>query len=194
MGEAFLISGGMRSGKTTLLKQILAGFLSDGRIAPYGFHEECVLKWERREGYDIVARMGEDTMRTPFARRKERLSSGCLFSFDESAVKAVKQFHDQRPILFCPALAYFDEFGRLEEEGGGLWPLMENLVKRIAANRVPYAVIFSVRDENAGLLQRQVAKSLHPLLKLSTTILAPASADASTRFAADIAKCLSGHG
>jgi nucleoside-triphosphatase THEP1 len=191
MAKMYLIAGRLRSGKTTLLKQILDKLLGGPHIAGYGFYEECVQRGWRREGYDIVARMGAETMRVPFVRRKYGVSiDGNMFSFDKTAIMKLEQFQKSQSISRLPVLVYFDEFGKLEADGRGLWPLMESLVRRVASSQVPYAVLFSVRDLSVTSLERAVSKSFQSSLVLGGRLVIPATSAASAAFAADIARSL----
>jgi nucleoside-triphosphatase THEP1 len=165
MGETWIISGPIGAGKTTALKHILANLINKSQVMTYGFHEERVVQGDKRIGYDLVAKMGAETARWQFARINKKITfDGNLFSFDSAAMRSLADFTSMAKVDAWPALVYFDEFGRLEANGGGLWPSIQTLISRVRARGIPYAALFTAREQNLDLLQFQI-RNAFPLSK-----------------------------
>lgn len=117
-GRLFVLTGSVRSGKTTFLERAVAGWKSAG-LAVGGFLSVARLRTELDQGYDLVDLKNGKSL--PYLAHKGDPGwphVGTWYFFPDVLEKA-------KSILCrdCGAdILIVDEIGPLELGGGGLWP------------------------------------------------------------------------
>jgi hypothetical protein len=82
------------------------------------------------------------------------------FSFDKDVIRQARDFFKAVSIPDAPSLFYFDEIGRLEADGDGLWPCVLELLGRFRGCGLPHAAVFTVRKQNMELLKKRARMDL----------------------------------
>jgi nucleoside-triphosphatase THEP1 len=113
-----ILTGPVGGGKTTFLKSAV-GLLRERGILPDGYLSERVMDGTIVSGYDLAdLRSGG---RRPFLRRRDREEGPKIGPYalnPDTLAEAEEIIGRSRPA----ELLIIDELGRLELEGGGVWP------------------------------------------------------------------------
>lgn len=120
----FILTGPVHSGKTTVLKQAVERWISDGRRI-CGFLSEAVYEGNAPARYDLFD-LKKQT-RIPFITRKGAPGwpqCGPYFFIPEALDSAKSIIADARGYDLCVV----DEVGPLELQGEGLWPSLEKAI------------------------------------------------------------------
>ena len=174
--KSFLISGGLTDGKTWLVDDIVKLVRSLGDIPCYGFTEHRVVENNTRVGYDLKTDVNGKIHTFPFCRLKPRidLRDGMLFEFDDKSVAATVNAFKNANYRKLPSLLFFDEFGRLEVRGKGLWEPIKFLISHFENNAIPYAALFSTRLQNIDLFKEKITRDLRWPKAYDKRLLLPA--------------------
>ena len=156
--QCFILVGPIQSGKTFLLNQILEKVRKD--YACFGFTEECLYKEKSKDriGYDLHLDLNGEKSRFPFVRIKERISIGDpnLFDFDKATIEKVGNIFKSKIDIKNPSLLYFDEYGRIESRGRGLFPAIKSIITQANEQNAKYTTIFSIREQNLPFLMKNL--------------------------------------
>ena len=176
--KCFVVSGGIDKGKTRLVTEILDYVRSIGAFPCIGFTELCLRKKDgTRIGYDLITDIDGQTQRFPFVRLKEKIdiTQPMLFDFNKQTMEAALEIFKKGTYKATPSLLYFDEFGRMESKGTGLWKSMMYLVSTFEANKIPYSAIVTARQQNIGLLRDQMKNGFKWTKPIDKIVTMPAS-------------------
>lgn len=164
------ISGPKNSGKTTTLLALLRKEPSAG-----GFFQHKLLQNGVTTGYDLIRI--RDGQRIPFARQADNLPSKWdagpelgRYSFSVSGIKTAIRFLREDLAKACSPLV-LDEVGKLELNGAGFFPLLEELEEQ--------TLILVVRDAYLQAVQKlmKTAKAGRIIHCFATTPGCPASGE-----------------
>ncbi|KAK8889325.1 hypothetical protein M9Y10_034071 [Tritrichomonas musculus] len=154
----FIVIGPIQSGKTTFINQFLKLLKND--IPRIGFIEECIYKNQERIGYDLILSINESKYQFPFVRLKERITPDDpnMFKFDNNTIVSVKNLIDNNVKFNKSPLIYFDEYGRIESKGLGLFSSMKSIINQVNSQNIPYTTIFTTRKQNLDFLLNNCKK------------------------------------
>ena len=174
--KSFLVSGGLSDGKTWLVDDIVKCVRSLREFPCYGFTEHRVIENNTRVGYDLKADLNGQVRTFPFCRLKPRIdiSDGMLFDFDAKSVAATLDAFKHASYPKLPSLLFFDEFGRIEARGKGLWEPIKFLISHFERHSIPYAALFTTRLQNIQLFEEKIASDLRWPKASTKRLLLPA--------------------
>lgn len=154
----FIIVGPIQSGKTYFINQILKSLKSD--IPRIGFIENCIYKNKERIGYDLFLNINDKKYQFPFVRQKERITPNDpnMFKFDNNTIITVKRMFDTIINFKKSPLLYFDEYGRIESKGMGLFSSMKSIITQLNSQKINYTTIFTTRKQNLDFLLQNFKK------------------------------------
>lgn len=157
----FIVIGPIQSGKTTFINQFLKLLKND--IPRIGFIEECIYKNQERIGYDLILSINESKYQFPFVRQKERITPDDpnMFKFDKNTIVSVKNLIDNNVKFNKSPLIYFDEYGRIESKGLGLFSSMKSIINQVNLQNIPYTTIFTTRKQNLDFLLNNCKKDFN---------------------------------
>lgn len=150
------INGGIGSGKTSLLKQLVARAYNKN-IPVFGFYQPLLKVNGVRQGYDIVV-LGNGIEKTfPFVRPRETVrEDGMIWKFDENALLNTEKFFDSLVIPKKKSIIIFDEYGRLESKGKGQWNNYKKLLSKFTDIGVRTSSVITSRDQTIDLLRNSM--------------------------------------
>lgn len=192
LSKCYWISGSIAAGKTTTVAEVVEK-VRNMNIPCVGFKEICLRAKEgNRLGYDLVTELYGDFKTTPFGRLRDTINrlDPRLFEFNHSAMKETFEFFKSANYKREPTLLYFDEFGRMESKGKGLWPSVQYLVERFESEKIPYSVIFALRKQTFDALKTKMKKELTWTAGIGKHLKLPCKEATKEDFAADVIESL----
>ncbi|OHT10656.1 hypothetical protein TRFO_04158 [Tritrichomonas foetus] len=187
--SCFIVTGPIQSGKTYFMSQLINE--AKDQYPMIGFTEKCLYKGKDRIGYDLYLNLNGSHYQFPFVRIKERitLNDPNLFQFDNETITNVKKLLENKTIVEKPPLLYFDEYGKIESKGKGLFSAMKTIINQIDFQNVRFSTIFATRKQNLDVLLKNIGNDFN--LKVSPSMLSlPCDEKTRRKFMDDIINSL----